>query len=79
MDKVSRLKIQLAEKNWAYDMLTKQVEEVGHVAAERQQLMSENFLKVSANFAFCYCIIYSEEGEQVQLFLFLLLFKPPFP
>ena len=59
VEEVSQLKIQLAEKNRACGMLTKQVEElreVSHLAAERQQLISENFLKVSANFAFCYCI-----------------------
>ena len=65
VDEVSLLKIQLAEKDRACGVLTKQVEElqeVSHLAVERQQLMSENFLKVSANFAFCYCIIYSERG-----------------
>jgi len=59
LDEVSQLKIQLAEKNRACGMLTKQVEElqeVSHLAAERQQPISDNFLKVSANFAFCYCI-----------------------
>ena len=56
VDEVRRLKLQLAEKNRTCDMLTKQVDEfqeASHLAAERQQLISENFLKVSANFAFC--------------------------
>ena len=37
-------------------MLTKQVDELqeaSYLAVERQQLISENFLKVSENFVFC--------------------------
>ena len=57
VDEVSQLKIQLAEKDRTCGMLTKQVEElqeVSHLAAERQQLMSKNFLKVGANFLLLY-------------------------
>ena len=55
VDEVSRLKLQLAERNRACDILTKQVDELqeaSHLAVERQQLISENSLKVSENFVF---------------------------
>lgn len=54
VNEVSRLKLQLAEKNRACNMLTKQVDklqEASHLAAERQD--SGNFLKESENFIFC--------------------------
>lgn len=56
VNEVNRLKLQLAEKNRACNMLTKQVDklqEASHLAAERQQLISGNFLKESENFIFC--------------------------
>lgn len=55
VDQLSHLKLQLAVKNRACNMLTKQVDELqeaSHLAAERQQLIGDNFLKVSENFVF---------------------------